>query len=76
MRVDASHISMSNAAEIAALLAVASCVRNRLKGTVVTYSPKVFLPVTNLCRDRCSYCTFRSDPDDPHAWTMRPDFLN
>jgi len=39
----------------------------------VTYSRKVFLPVTNLCRDRCTYCTFRKDPGDPGAWTMMPD---
>src|SRR5262249_32881783 len=39
----------------------------------VTFSPKIFLPVTNLCRDRCTYCTFRKDPDDPDAWTMTPD---
>ncbi|MBI3785402.1 MAG: 7,8-didemethyl-8-hydroxy-5-deazariboflavin synthase CofG [Deltaproteobacteria bacterium] len=60
-------------AEIAALIAVAGHVRTLLKGTVVTYSPKVFLPVTNLCRDRCGYCTFRSDPDDVQAWTMLPE---
>lgn len=59
--------------EIGALLAVAGEVRTRLKGRTVTYSPKVFLPVTNLCRDRCSYCTFRADPDDAHAWTMLPE---
>ncbi len=58
---------------ISALLAVAGHVRTRLKGVIVTYSPKVFLPVTNLCRDRCAYCTFRSDPGDPHAWTMLPE---
>src|SRR5260370_1965605 len=38
----------------------------------VTYSRKVFLPVTNLCRDRCTYCTFRNDPRDPSAWPMMP----
>src|SRR5512139_100060 len=59
--------------EISALLAVAGHVRTRCKGTVITYSPKVFLPITNLCRDRCSYCTFRSDPGDAHAWTMLPE---
>ncbi len=59
--------------ELSALLAVAGQIRTRHKGTVVTYSPKVFLPITNLCRDRCSYCTFRSDPNDPHAWTMLPE---
>jgi FO synthase len=59
--------------EMGALLAVAGHVRTRTKGSVVTYSPKAFLPITNLCRNRCSYCTFRADPDDPHAWTMRPE---
>jgi 7,8-didemethyl-8-hydroxy-5-deazariboflavin synthase CofG subunit len=52
------------------LLAAAGAVRDRGKGRTVTYSRKVFLPITNLCRDRCSYCTFRKDPDDPGAWTM------
>jgi len=55
------------------LLAAAASVRDRHWGRTVTYSPKVFLPVTNLCRDRCTYCTFRKDPGDPEAWTMRPE---
>ena len=59
--------------EVSALIAVAGHVRDRRTGTVVTYSPKAFFPVTNLCRDRCSYCTFRADPDDTHAWTMLPE---
>src|SRR5512132_1824121 len=56
-----------------ALLTAASARRDRVWGRTVTFSPKVFLPVTNLCRDRCTYCTFRKDPDDPDAWTMTPD---
>ena len=56
-----------------ALLAVAGHLRTQHKGRTVTYSPKVFLPVTNLCLDRCSYCTFRQDPDEPGAWTMLPE---
>lgn len=55
------------------LLAVAGHVRSQRKGRTVTYSPKVFLPITNLCLDRCSYCTFRHDPDEPAAWTMLPE---
>jgi FO synthase len=54
-----------------ALLTAAAARRDRAWGRTVTYSPKVFLPVTNLCRDRCTYCTFRKDPDDPDAWTMQ-----
>src|ERR1017187_1404937 len=56
-----------------ALLCAAAERRNRGKGRDVTYSRKVFLPVTNLCRDRCTYCTFRKDPGDPGAWTMMPN---
>jgi 7,8-didemethyl-8-hydroxy-5-deazariboflavin synthase CofG subunit len=55
------------------LLAAAAIRRDRAWGRTLTYSPKVFLPVTNLCRDRCTYCTFRKDPDDPDAWTMTPE---
>jgi len=55
------------------VIAAASELRDRGKGRDVTYSRKVFLPITNLCRDRCTYCTFRKDPGDPGAWTMMPD---
>jgi FO synthase len=52
------------------VMAAAAESRDRGKGRRVSYSRKVFLPVTNLCRDRCTYCTFRRDPGDPGAWTM------
>ncbi len=38
----------------------------------VTYSRKVFLPLTNLCRDRCGYCTFVKGPNQRGAHTMTP----
>jgi FO synthase len=44
--------------------------RERAWGRTVTFSPKAFLPVTNLCRNHCDYCTFRKAPDDPGAHTM------
>src|SRR3954447_19471704 len=49
------------------LTAVASRVRDRGlddagRPGMVTYSPKVFIPVTRLCRDRCHYCTFVETP--------------
>ena len=44
-------------------LAAAAYERARsLFGYVVTYSPKVFIPLTKLCRDRCGYCTFAQAP--------------
>ncbi len=57
----------------ARLIEAAGALRERVYGRRVTYSPKVFLPLTNLCRNRCGYCSFRKDPDDPAAWTMTPD---
>src|SRR5437764_1819251 len=58
--------------ELDSLLDTAGKLRDRFKGRIVTYSRKIFLPVTNLCRDRCTYCTFRKDPGEPGAWTMTP----
>jgi FO synthase len=50
--------------------AAAATVRDRAFGRVVTYSPKVFLPLTNLCRNRCDYCSFRRSPGEAGEWTM------
>jgi 7,8-didemethyl-8-hydroxy-5-deazariboflavin synthase CofG subunit len=56
-----------------ALLAAARERRSRFKPGIITYSRKVFIPLTNLCRDYCGYCTFRRDPGQPGAHTMTPD---
>lgn len=55
------------------LLSAARAAKERFKPGVITYSRKVFLPLTNLCRDYCGYCTFRRDPGEPGAHTMTPD---
>src|SRR6266516_3979399 len=44
------------------LLAEARRIRDRRFGARVTYSPKVFIPLTMLCRDHCGYCTFAKPP--------------
>jgi len=59
--------------ELPALLAAASEANQRFKPGVITYSRKVFIPLTNLCRDYCGYCIFRRDPGQPGAHTMTPD---
>ncbi|HEY1272255.1 MAG TPA: hypothetical protein VGF08_09740, partial [Terriglobales bacterium] len=59
--------------ELPALLLAARNAKENFKSTVVTYSRKVFIPLTNLCRDYCGYCTFRRDPGDEGAHTMTPD---
>jgi FO synthase len=43
------------------------------KGDVVSVSRNLFIPLTNLCRDRCAYCTFAKPPDSPDARTYSLD---
>ena len=59
--------------ELPFVLDAAAALRDRGKGRTVTYSRKVFLPLTNLCRDDCGYCTFKRDPGQPGARTMELD---
>src|SRR5438093_2928464 len=61
------------AAPLDELLAAAAAIRDRVHGTRVTYSPKVFIPLTHLCRDRCGYCTFAQPPARVQAPFMSPD---
>jgi len=58
---------------VPALLEAASALRDRGRGRRITFSAKVFIPLTTLCRDYCGYCTFRKDPGEPGAFTMTPD---
>jgi len=55
------------------LLAAASSLRDRGRGRRISFSKKVFVPLTTLCRDSCGYCTFRKDPGEPGAHTMTPE---
>src|SRR6266853_288149 len=55
------------------LLSAATEIRAAGKGNVVSFSKKVFIPLTTLCRDYCSYCTFRKDPGQPGAHVMTPE---
>ncbi len=48
--------------DLVELMARAREVRDRVHGTRITYSPKVFIPLTMLCRDKCGYCTFAQPP--------------
>ncbi len=55
------------------LLEAARSRRARFHGRTVSFSKKVFLPLTTLCRDRCGYCTFRRDPGEPGGRYMTPE---
>ncbi len=79
--VDAEPLERASAVEIMArverapetildeLLEAARELGIRGHGRVVSVSRNVFIPLTNLCRDRCGYCTFAVEPDSPRAKT-------
>ena len=70
---EATALLETPAERLPALLEAASALRDRGRGRRITFSAKVFIPLTTLCRDYCGYCTFRKDPGEPGAFTMTPD---
>ncbi len=72
-RADSLALAGAHSAEHPALWAAAAELRDRTRPPIVTYSRKVFIPLTNLCRDVCSYCTFAVDEDSLRAKTLSPD---
>jgi len=70
---EATALLGTPADRLPALLAAAAALRDRGRGRRITFSAKVFIPLTTLCRDYCGYCTFRKDPGEPGAFTMTPD---
>lgn len=55
------------------LMAEARAVRDAHHGTRTTFSPKVFIPLTELCQDRCGYCTFAKPPARLDSPYLTPD---
>ncbi|GAA3094698.1 bifunctional FO biosynthesis protein CofGH [Pseudonocardia yunnanensis] len=78
---EASVLLAARGAELDELLTAASRVRDaglvaEGRPGVVTYSRKVFIPLTRLCRDRCHYCTFATVPHRlPAAFLERDEVL-
>ncbi|MDE3096364.1 MAG: 7,8-didemethyl-8-hydroxy-5-deazariboflavin synthase CofG [Chloroflexota bacterium] len=70
---DGYRLIHATGSDLASIMAAASALRDRGHGRTVTYSRKVFIPLTNLCRQKCGYCTFARGPRDPAAHTMTPD---
>ncbi len=60
-------------APLAVLLRAARSLRERSHGRIVSYSRKVFIPLTFLCRDSCAYCTFAKTPSRVEKPFLTPD---
>lgn len=72
---DLRGVDVSDPAKVSELMALASKLRDSTYGNVVTYSRKVFLPLTNMCRNTCKYCTFVQHPSRPSASYMTPEMV-
>jgi FO synthase len=72
-RAEGLALQHADTIELNAMMAAARDIRASTWGHVVTYSRKVFIPLTNLCRDQCGYCTFARQPDEPGAGFLNPE---
>lgn len=61
---DACQIYLEAEKSPGELYRAAQVLRDRSKGKTVTYSRKVFFNLVNLCRDTCSYCTYKAEPGE------------
>jgi FO synthase len=59
---DGDALALADTTDLAALMPVAAALRDAGHGSLVSYSRKVFIPLTQLCRDVCHYCTFAHPP--------------
>ncbi|MEM7009202.1 MAG: radical SAM protein, partial [Thermodesulfobacteriota bacterium] len=71
-RDEALYLIEINRDEIPYLLMTASRLRDSGKGKILTYSKNVFVPVTQICRNHCGYCTFKYEPGEG-ALFMSPE---
>ncbi len=72
-RDDALALALVDAPDQAALLAAAARRRDAAHGGAVSYSRKVFIPLTQLCRDVCHYCAFAHPPRRGERAYLTPD---
>ena len=70
---DVAAMLASRDEDLDRLLSVASRLRELGWGRTITYSPKVFIPLTMLCRDHCHYCTFAKPPARIEAPYLTPE---
>ncbi|MEE8350030.1 MAG: 7,8-didemethyl-8-hydroxy-5-deazariboflavin synthase CofG [Acidobacteriota bacterium] len=68
-----SPLGLTNGHSLEDLCAEARSIRDQGKGRIVSFSPKVFIPLTRLCRDYCSYCIFRQNPGQAENLYMSPE---
>ncbi len=59
---DGEALALADCNDLAGMMRAAAALRDRGHGARISYSRKVFIPLTRLCRDVCHYCTFARPP--------------
>lgn len=72
-REEAYQLAEVQADDLPLLLLAASSLRTRGKGKMISYSKKVFIPLTTACHNRCGYCGFRREPRDARRSVLDPE---
>jgi len=72
-RSDALELARAGDSDLARLTDAAAALRDSVYGSVISYSRKVFIPLTHLCRDVCHYCTFAEPSRAGRRAYMTPD---
>ena len=79
-KVEAGHrpthveaLLLAGETDIPRLMAIAAFLRDQGHRNIITFSKKVFIPLTHLCRDVCHYCTFAQSPKKGEAAFMTPE---
>lgn len=70
---EALALKNASPSELEILTQRAASLRDEHWGKTLTYSRKVFIPLTTMCRDECGYCTFVQKPGTSGAYVMTPD---
>src|SRR5262245_5301637 len=70
---DSEALTLAECNDLPSLMQTAAMLRDQGHGSNVSYSRKVFIPLTKLCRDSCHYCTFAQPPRRAEAAYLRSD---
>ncbi len=70
---ESEALALASCDDLASLQNAAASIRDEGFGQLVSYSRKVFLPLTHLCRDICSYCVFAQAPKPGEAAYLTPE---
>ncbi len=73
MLTEADSLTLARCDDLPALLSTARQLREQAHPTILSYSPKVFIPLTQLCRDVCHYCTFAKTPKNLERPFLLPE---